>query len=281
MAAVATARAAARSRSRRRRSRTTSIRRSPTRSTASSRCGSCTRRSITYPRTGDIEKDASLIPGLAEELPTDLRGRQDLRAHAPQGPQVLGRLGRQGLGLRARHQARAEPGVGRLGLLPRDRGGAGLHRRRRVQRRHHRHRDRRQDRQDHDQPRRAGHEDPVRPRRAVRGSHACGQVAVRRASSNPRRASGRTRSRSSTNREFVLKKNPNFPDIPGIPQGKIDKIRRSSSAQHRQDDAGRDQRGARLHDEDPPGDQLPQVRQKYSDRISRGSRTRRTSTTSS
>src|SRR5918992_2286315 len=25
---------------------------------------------ITYPRTGDMEKDASLIPGLAEEMPT-------------------------------------------------------------------------------------------------------------------------------------------------------------------------------------------------------------------
>ena len=51
---------------------------------------------LTYPRTGDAEKDSLLVPGLAEAMPTISDGRQDLRADAAQGPQVLGRLARQG-----------------------------------------------------------------------------------------------------------------------------------------------------------------------------------------
>ena len=47
-------------------------------------------------------------------MPKISAGRQDLQADAAQGPQVLGRHARQGLRLRARDQARAQPGVGRL-----------------------------------------------------------------------------------------------------------------------------------------------------------------------
>ena len=111
---------------------------------------------LTYPRTGDAEKDSLADPGPGQGPAEDLQGRQDLRADAAHGPQVLGRLARQGLRLRALGQARAQPGVGRLGLLPRHHGRAGLRRRRQVRRRHQGHHDRRQDRQDHDPPRRAG-----------------------------------------------------------------------------------------------------------------------------
>ena len=49
----------------------------------------------------------------------DHRGRQDLHAQAARGPEVLRRHGRQGQRLRAHDQARAQPRVGRLVVLPR------------------------------------------------------------------------------------------------------------------------------------------------------------------
>jgi peptide/nickel transport system substrate-binding protein len=67
-------------------------------------------------------------------------------------------------------------------------------------------------------------------------------------------------------RQFTLTKNPNF-DLPGIPKGNVDKMTviKSSVTKMTQDviDGNLD-----FMTEDPSGDQLPQVRQKYSDRIS-------------
>jgi peptide/nickel transport system substrate-binding protein len=67
-------------------------------------------------------------------------------------------------------------------------------------------------------------------------------------------------------RQFTLTRNPKF-NLPGIPAGKTDKITviKSSVSKMTQDVIN-----GRLDfmTEDPTGDQLPQVRQKYSDRIS-------------
>ena len=69
-------------------------------------------------------------------------------------------------------------------------------------------------------------------------------------------------------REWVLRKNPRFPDIPGIPKGNFDTIKMAVS-----DNVTRmtqDVISGRLDfmTEDPTGDQLPQVRQEYADRFS-------------
>ena len=67
-------------------------------------------------------------------------------------------------------------------------------------------------------------------------------------------------------RQFTLTKNPDF-DLPGIPQGKVDKITviKSSVSKMTQDVINGN---LDFMTEDPTGDQLPEVRQKYSDRIS-------------
>jgi peptide/nickel transport system substrate-binding protein len=67
-------------------------------------------------------------------------------------------------------------------------------------------------------------------------------------------------------RQFTLTKNPDF-DIPGIPAGKLDKMTvvKSSVSKMTQDViSGK----LDFMTEDPTADQLPQVRQKYGDRIS-------------
>ena len=67
-------------------------------------------------------------------------------------------------------------------------------------------------------------------------------------------------------RQFTLTKNPKF-NLPGIPKGNVDKITviKSSVSKMTQDVIN-----GKLDfmTEDPTGDQLPQVRQKYKDRIS-------------
>jgi peptide/nickel transport system substrate-binding protein len=68
-------------------------------------------------------------------------------------------------------------------------------------------------------------------------------------------------------REWVLKKNPDFPDIPGIPKGNFDRINIEVSdniTRMTQDviDGKLD-----FMTEDPTGDQLPQIRQQYPDRF--------------
>jgi peptide/nickel transport system substrate-binding protein len=68
-------------------------------------------------------------------------------------------------------------------------------------------------------------------------------------------------------REWVLKKNPNFPDIPGVPKAKFDTINIQVS-----DNVTRmtqDVISGKLDfmTEDPAGDQLPQVREQYPERI--------------
>jgi peptide/nickel transport system substrate-binding protein len=68
-------------------------------------------------------------------------------------------------------------------------------------------------------------------------------------------------------REWVLRKNPRFPNIPGLPKGNFDRINVAVSdnvSRMTQDViSGR----ADFTTEDPTGDQLPQVRQQYADRI--------------
>jgi peptide/nickel transport system substrate-binding protein len=69
-------------------------------------------------------------------------------------------------------------------------------------------------------------------------------------------------------REWVLKKNPDFPDIPGIPKGNFDTINIEVS-----DNVTRmtqDVISGKLDfmTEDPTGDQLPQIRQQYPERFS-------------
>ena len=199
-------------------------------------------------RTRGREGGPRSIPGLAEEMPTISDGRQDLRVHAPQGHQVLGRHARQGERLRAHHQARAEPGVGRLGLLPRHRG------------------------------RRRSSRTPASADGDIKGivtDDETGKITInliepdaRSFSRSPEPFAGlvpaarpceslpRTRRPASAptcsrvvyrTDKFVMEKNPNF-DLPGIPQGqrRQDHDVRSSrvSAAH---DPGRDQRRARLH----------------------------------
>jgi peptide/nickel transport system substrate-binding protein len=69
------------------------------------------------------------------------------------------------------------------------------------------------------------------------------------------------------NREYVLERNPNWPHIEGIPDGKFDTIRGmvSDSVTRMTQDVinGR----ADFMTEDPTGDQLPEVRTKYADRL--------------
>ncbi len=67
-------------------------------------------------------------------------------------------------------------------------------------------------------------------------------------------------------RQFTLTKNPDF-DLPGIPQGKVDKMTviKSSVSKMTQDVINGE---LDFMTEDPTEDQLPQVRQKYPDRIS-------------
>ena len=70
------------------------------------------------------------------------------------------------------------------------------------------------------------------------------------------------------NEEYVLRRNPKFPDIPGIPKGNFDTIRGlvSDSVTRMTQDVIRGD--ADFMTEDPTGDQLQQVRQQYSDRYS-------------
>ena len=68
-------------------------------------------------------------------------------------------------------------------------------------------------------------------------------------------------------REFVLTRNRSFPDIPGLNKGKIDKITGVvTDAVPRMTQDVIDNK-LDFMTEDPTGDQLPEVRQKYNDRI--------------
>ncbi len=67
---------------------------------------------VTYKRAEGVE-GTELIPGVAEELPKVSEDGKTVHLHHAQGPQVLRRHPGQGLGLRAHHQARAQPGVRR------------------------------------------------------------------------------------------------------------------------------------------------------------------------
>ena len=68
-------------------------------------------------------------------------------------------------------------------------------------------------------------------------------------------------------REWVLRKNPKFPDIPTIPKGNFDRINVavSDNVSRMTQDVITGQ--ADFMTEDPTGDQLPQVREQYSDRL--------------
>ena len=69
-------------------------------------------------------------------------------------------------------------------------------------------------------------------------------------------------------REWVLERNPNFADIPGVPEGNFDKITVEVSdnvTKMTQDVINGD---ADFMTEDPTGDLLPEVREKYADRYS-------------
>ena len=68
-------------------------------------------------------------------------------------------------------------------------------------------------------------------------------------------------------REWVLRKNPKAPDIPGLPKGNFDRINVavSDNVSRMTQDVISGQ--ADFMTEDPTGDQLPQVRQQYSDRL--------------
>ena len=70
------------------------------------------------------------------------------------------------------------------------------------------------------------------------------------------------------NREYVLEKNPNFPDIPGIPKGNLDTIRGLISDNVTKMTQDVIEGKLDFMTEDPTGDQLPEVRQKYPDRFS-------------
>ena len=66
---------------------------------------------ITYARE-EGQAGAKLIPGLAEALPEISEDGMTYKLKLRERPQVFGRLARQGVGLRARDQARSQPGVG-------------------------------------------------------------------------------------------------------------------------------------------------------------------------
>ena len=70
------------------------------------------------------------------------------------------------------------------------------------------------------------------------------------------------------NRLYELDAEPELTDIPGIPKGNFDKITGHVTRQRHEDDAGRDHGKLDFMTEDPTGDQLPEVRQKYADRYS-------------
>jgi peptide/nickel transport system substrate-binding protein len=68
-------------------------------------------------------------------------------------------------------------------------------------------------------------------------------------------------------REWVLERNPRFPDLPEVPKGNFDRINVTVSdnvTRMTQDVISGE---ADFMTEDPTGDQLPQVRQQYSDRL--------------
>ena len=70
------------------------------------------------------------------------------------------------------------------------------------------------------------------------------------------------------NSEYVLKRNPNFVEIPGVPRGNFDTIRgevQDNVTKMTQDVINGK---ADFMTEDPTGDLLPEVREKYSDRYS-------------
>ena len=66
---------------------------------------------ITYARE-EGQAGAKLIPGLAEDLPDISADGKTYKLKLREWLQVLGRYARQGLRLRARDQARPQPGVG-------------------------------------------------------------------------------------------------------------------------------------------------------------------------
>jgi peptide/nickel transport system substrate-binding protein len=68
-------------------------------------------------------------------------------------------------------------------------------------------------------------------------------------------------------REWVLRKNPRFPDIPGIPKGSFDTINIAVSDNVTRMTQDVISGKADFMTEDPTGDQLPQVRQQYADRL--------------
>jgi peptide/nickel transport system substrate-binding protein len=69
-------------------------------------------------------------------------------------------------------------------------------------------------------------------------------------------------------REWVLKKDPRFPDIPGIPKGNFDTINLAVSDNVTKMTQDVISGKMDFMTEDPTGDQLPEVRQKYADRFS-------------
>ena len=119
------------------------------------------------PRRGRGGRGAD--PGPRRGPARDLRGRPHLHADAARRAQVLRRHPGGRLGLRAHDQARAQPRVGRLAVLPDHRGRDRVPRGRRSRGRHLRDRDRRQDRRDHDHADRGRLLVLERPRDVVRG----------------------------------------------------------------------------------------------------------------
>jgi peptide/nickel transport system substrate-binding protein len=68
-------------------------------------------------------------------------------------------------------------------------------------------------------------------------------------------------------REWVLTKNPRFPDLPEVPKGNFDRINVAVSDNVTRMTQDVISGKADFMTEDPTGDQLPQVRQQYSDRL--------------
>ena len=225
---------------------------------------------LTLRPQGGRRPAARSSPASPPRCPRPTNGGKTYEFTAARGPEVQRRHPRQGQRLREHDQAAARAGQ-RLVLLlqPDHRGHRGVPGEGRPQGRHLGHRDGRQGRHDQDHADRAGHEDPVRARRAVRVSDPGGQVAGARACKQPPPGVGPyVARREDFNRLYTLTRNKNWTDIPGIPKGNFDKI--TGQVSDSVTKMTQDVITGKLDfmTEDPTGDQLPEVRQKYADRYS-------------
>ena len=176
------------------------------------------------------EAGSEIIPGLATEVPEPTNGGKTYEFTLREGLKYSDGSARQGQRLREHDQAPARSGQRLVVLLqPDHRGHRGVPGEAATSRATSRASRRTTRPADQDHAHRAGHQDPVRARRALRGAHPGGQVAGQEPqAAAPRRRAVHRSTSMDFNRLYELTRNPNCRH-PGDPEGQLRQDHRSTS----------------------------------------------------